>query len=291
MSFPISNRFFNIIISSILALVTFNCISQEKFGGLALYTVRDAMNKDPKATLKIVADAGYTYFEAAGYENEKFYGMTPKDFKALSESFGLTPLSSHQGGITFDNLDKMIADVKEAGFKYFIIPSPPMDLFKSASKDRDMSIVGDPEQFVFILNTIGEKCKNVGLELLYHNHDFEFKKGANGEVVLNYVIEHTNPEYVNFEMDLYWVTKAGNDPVSYFEKYPGRFKIWHVKDMDNQGRFAPVGKGHIDFEKILANKDLSGMNYYMVEQDNTFEISPFEVIKISHKGLKAIGFK
>jgi len=291
MKFPILKGNQKVVFLTFLIIITFNSLAQEKFGGLALYTIRDAMAKDAKATLKTVADAGYTYFEAAGYENGKFYGMSPKDFKALSEKLGLTPLSSHQGGITIENLDAMISDVKEAGFKYFIIPSPPMELFKSVKNERDMNIVGDPEQFVFILNTIGEKCKSVGLQLLYHNHDFEFKKGANGEVVLNYVLEHTNPEYVNFEMDLYWVTKAGADPVAYFEKYPGRFKIWHVKDMDDQGRFAPVGKGHINFGRILSNKDLSGMNYYMVEQDNTFDLSPFEAIKISHEGLKAIGFK
>ncbi len=92
-------------------------------------------------------------------------------------------------------------------------------------------------------------------------------------------------------MDLYWVTKAGADPVAYFKKYPNRFKIWHVKDMDDQGRFAPVGNGHIDFSRILANKKVSGMEYYMVEQDRTFNMTPLEAIKVSHKGLKEIGFK
>ena len=92
-------------------------------------------------------------------------------------------------------------------------------------------------------------------------------------------------------MDLFWVTKAGEDPVAYFKKYPGRFKMWHVKDMDSEGKFAPVGKGQINFSDILAQKKLSGMEYYMVEQDNTFDIAPLEAIKISHKGLIEIGFK
>ena len=93
-------------------------------------------------------------------------------------------------------------------------------------------------------------------------------------------------------MDLYWVIKADADPIAYFEKYPGRFKMWHVKDMDDQGRFAPVSKGKIDFAKILANKKLSGMKYYMVEQDRTFDgLEPLEAIKISHGGLKTFGFK
>jgi sugar phosphate isomerase/epimerase len=91
-------------------------------------------------------------------------------------------------------------------------------------------------------------------------------------------------------MDLYWVTKAGADPVAYFEKYPDRFKMWHVKDMDKDGKFAPVGRGTIDFARILKEKKLSGMEYYIVEQDMTFDLKPMEAIKISHEGLKTFGF-
>ena len=291
MTFPISNRFFNILISFLFAIITHNSIAQEKFGGLALYTVRDAMAKDPLTTLKAVADAGYTYFEAAGYENGKFYGMSPKDFRATCEGLGLTPLSSHQGSVTLENADGMIADVKAAGFKYFVIPVPPMGLFTVDPTTRSMGMKGGAENLANILNTIAEKCSKAGLKLLYHNHDFELKKDKDGIIPLDYLLEHTNPNLVNFEMDLYWVTKAGADPIDYFKKYPERFKIWHVKDMDDKGRFAPVGKGHIDFGRILANKELSGMEYYMVEQDNTFGLSPLEAIKISHQGLKAIGFK
>ena len=280
-----------IVVTLLFLFISLSFLAQEKFGGLALYTVRDAMADNPISTLKAVSEAGYSYFEAASYNDGKFYNMEPNDFKAMIQEFGFTPISTHQGGLTMDNADKMIADVKAAGFKYFVIPSPPMNLFMSDTKVRDMHIAGDLERFVTLLNTIGEKCNKAGLQLLYHNHDFEFKKALNGEVVYDYVLEHTNPNLVNFEMDLYWVTKAGADPVAYFEKYPGRFKIWHVKDMDDQGRFAPVGKGHIDFVKILSNKELSGMDYYLVEQDNTFGLPPLEAIKISHEGLKAIGFE
>ncbi len=127
--------------------------------------------------------------------------------------------------------------------------------------------------------------------MLYHNHDFEFKKNADGIIPIDYLLENCNPELVNFQMDLFWVTKAGADPLVYFEKYPGRFKIWHVKDMDEQGRFSPVGKGTIDFSRILAEKEKSGMLYYMVEQDMTFDgLKPLEAIKISHEGLSQFGF-
>jgi sugar phosphate isomerase/epimerase len=150
---------------------------------------------------------------------------------------------------------------------------------------------GGAKNLAEILNKLGAKCKAAGLELLYHNHDFEFSKDDEGNVVLDYLLEHCDKSIVNFQMDLYWVTKAGQDPVAYFKRYPGRFKIWHVKDMDEQGRFAPVGNGHIDFKRILAEKKLSGMLYYYVEQDATFNETPEEAIVISHKGLEKIGFK
>ncbi len=137
---------------------------------------------------------------------------------------------------------------------------------------------------------MGKKCKAVGLELLYHNHDFEFVKNSKGIVPIEYFLENTDPDTVNFEMDLFWVTKAGADPLAYFEKYPGRFKLWHVKDMDEEGKFAPVGTGKIDFSRILKEKDKSGMIYYYVEQDRTWGKKPLDVIKTSHEGLKKFGF-
>ena len=267
------------LILPLLMIGMFNASAQQKIGGLALYTVRDNMGADAKATLMAVAEAGYKNIEAAGYRDGKFYNMSPKDFHNLLKEVGLTPISTHQGGVTLENADNMIADVKTAGFKYFVIPVPPMGL-------RD-----DYKQLATVLSALGEKCHKAGLKLLYHNHDFEFKKGNDGIVTIDYLLENTDPKYVNFQMDLFWVTKAGEDPVAYFKKYPGRFKMWHVKDMDSEGKFAPVGKGQINFSDILAQKKLSGMEYYMVEQDNTFDIAPLEAIKISHKGLIEIGFK
>jgi len=279
-------------ITTLLFVFSFNILlSQDKFGGLALYTVRDAMNSDVKGTLKAVADAGYKYIEAAGYNNGKFYGLSPQEFKSVLDEVGLIPISSHNGTVNYDNVDAMITDMVTVGFKYFVIPVPPMGLFTVDMKTNSMGMKGGVENLVNILNTFGEKCNNAGLELLYHNHDFEFKQDKDGIVTMDYLLEHTNPEFVNFQMDLYWVTKAGKDPLYYFKQYPGRFKSWHVKDMDDQGHFAPVGNGHIDFTKLLAQKELSGLFYYFVEQDRTFGMTPFEAIRISHEGLKKIGFK
>ena len=261
--------------------------AEKPFGGLALYTVRDAM-KDARATLEKVAQAGYVNVESAGYENGKFYNLSPSDFKSLLDEMKLTAISSHQGTVTFENIDQQIADLKAAGVTYFVIPVPPMGLF--GHDGAKMTMKGGAKNLAQILDKLGEKCAAAGLQLLYHNHDFEFVKDADGTVVIDYLLENCNPKYVNFQMDLYWVTKAGADPVAYFKRYPGRFKIWHVKDMDDQGRFAPVGNGKIDFKRILDNKKLSGMQYYFVEQDACFNETALEAIVISHKGLAKIGF-
>ena len=262
--------------------------AQDKFGGLALYTVRDAMEKNPKKTLQAVSEVGYSYIEAAGYKDGKFYGFSPKEFKAHLASLELIPLSTHQSSVSLENAASMMADVKAAGFEYFVVPVPPMGLF--INDDNGMNMKGGVENLATILTTLGKQARALDLKLLYHNHDFEFIKDAGGFVVIDYLLENCDPKYVNFQMDLHWVTKAKADPLAYFEKYPGRFKLWHVKDMDSQGRFAPVGNGIIDFGRILNEKEQSGMQAYFVEQDETFAMEPLEAIKVSHKGLKKIGF-
>jgi sugar phosphate isomerase/epimerase len=295
-----NNKFIKPVLTSIavLTVTIFTFIANvnaqstgKPFGGLALYTVRDSMMKDTRATLAKVAQAGYLNVESAGYNNGKFYNLSPSEFKALLDEMHLTPISAHQGSVTFENADKQIADLKEAGFKYFVIPVPPMGTFSYDAVNKKMGMKGGAKALAETLNILGKKCKDAGLELLYHNHDFEFNKDDEGNVVLDYLLEHCDKSIVNFQMDLYWVTKAGQDPVDYFKRYPGRFKIWHVKDMDDQGRFAPVGNGHIDFKRVLAEKKLSGMQYYYVEQDACFNETPLEAIVISHKGLANIGFK
>ncbi|UCE93654.1 MAG: sugar phosphate isomerase/epimerase [Flavobacteriaceae bacterium] len=276
---------------SVLAFFTFISFAQDKYGGLALYTLRTDMESDAKETLKKVADIGYKNIEAAGYNNGKYYNMSPAEFKQYVEQLGLVPVSTHQSTVTLDNAETMFADAKAAGFEYFVVPIPPMGLYEKDPVTQTRGMKGGAENLSKILAELGEKCHKAGLKLLYHNHDFEFKKDKDGVVTIDYLLEHSDPKYVNFQMDLYWVTKAGADPLAYFEKYPGRFKLWHVKDMDEQGRFAPVGKGTIDFTRILKEKDLSGMQYYFVEQDRTFKMKPIEAIQTSHTALKEIGFK
>ncbi len=265
-------------------------LSQDRFGGLTLYTLRDSMKSNPKEVLKEVATIGYKYIEATDYNEGKFYGMEPAEFKNYLNELGMAPISSHQGGVTLENADQTIADVKAAGFKYFVVPIPPMGHFKFDRATMSMSMSDSVERVTEILNIIGTKCKEAGIEMLYHNHDFEFKENESGIVPIDYFLENLDPEVANFQLDLFWITKAGADPLAYFEKYPGRFKMWHVKDMDEEGKFAPVGRGTIDFGKILAQKNQAGMEYYIVEQDMTFDLAPMEAVKISFEGLKSFGF-
>lgn len=264
----------------------------ERYGGVTLYTVRNNMKANPDSTLQALADIGYKNIEvAAGYSDGKYFGMAPVDFKKKLTDLGFTPLSAHQNEITFDNVDQIIADVKAAGFQYLVIPVPPMGHFRYNAETRTLNMSDSVEFVTDVLNRVGKKCTEAGIKMLYHNHDFEFKPNANGIIPMDYFLEHTDPAHVNFQLDLYWITKAGGDPLAYFKKYPGRFKIWHIKDMDSQGRFAPVGTGTIDFKGILAQKELAGMEYFIAEQDMTFDgMTPMQSVTISYKGMKDLGF-
>lgn len=261
------------------------------FGGLMLYTLRDTMKGDPKAILKEVKALGYAYVEAAGYNEGLFYGMEPAEFKSYLDEVGLKGISTHMAGTTAENIDQRIADVKAAGFQYFVIPIPPMGAFKFSPETMTMSMTQDVKTVMANINMIAEKCHVAGLKCLYHNHDFEFKEDENGIVPIEYFLENSDSNILNFQMDMYWVTKAEADPVDYFNRYAGRFHSWHVKDMDEQGRFAPVGEGTIDFGRIREAREKSGMQFYFVEQDMTFELNPMEAVKISHKGLSKFGFE
>lgn len=266
--------------------------TNQNYGGINLYTFREELKTNPKEVLKSISDIGYRDVEEVGYSDRKFYGMTLLEYKEYLSEIGMVPISSHQSGITFDNADETIEDLKQVGYQYLVIPVPPMGRFTFNPDTREMGMTGGADSLAQVLNALGKKCDDAGLKLLYHNHDFEFRQDENGIVPIDYLLEHTDPRFVNFELDLYWAAKAGADPLAYFEKYPGRFKAWHLKDLDEQGRFAPVGKGQLDFAKYLAKKDLAGMKYYFVEQDMTFDgMTPYEAVKISHAAINGLGFE
>jgi sugar phosphate isomerase/epimerase len=240
--------------------------------GLQLYTVRDAMAKDPKGTLTKVANIGYSIVEGATYTgDELYYGMKPNEFRDVLNHDGLRMLSSHYqlGGLTktaatpkgciMNDWQRAIDDAKIVGQQYMVCAWLPEDCRKS---------IDDYKRVAEIFNKTGETCKKSGIKFCYHNHNFEFPE-IDGQVPYEVLLNNTDPELVHMEMDIYWVRKAGWDPLKLFKEHPGRFILWHVKDMDNtpQHSFAAVGTGIIDFKKIFAHAKEAGMQHFFVEQD------------------------
>lgn len=247
--------------------------------GVQLYTVRKEINKDLIGTLKKVADIGYTSIEPAGYRDGKFYGKVPKEFKKIANDLGLEVLSSHNG-IRPDHIEKIVEDNVSLGVDYTVLPY----LGNTQRKTLD-----DYKKLAESFNTYGEVCNKAGIKFAYHNHAFEFDV-MEDKFPYDVLLEGTDPDLVSFEMDLYWLKKAGKDPIDYFDKYPGRFAMWHVKDMDPlSGKYTEVGSGNIDFKEIFNNPSKSGMQYFFVELDNS-ERPALESIKISYDYLNGSEF-
>jgi len=251
---------------------------QYKKTGLALYTIRDAMAKDPAASLAEAAAIGYDWVEAAGYGDRKFYGLRPKEYGKLVKKAGMVPLSTHSA-IRPENEDQMIEDTAEAGIKYLFLPSLPEDWSNS---------IDGYQRTADYFNKVGAKCKKAGLAFGFHNHQTEFKE-INGRVPYEILVENTDPKLVTFELDIAWITAAGKDPLAYFSKYPGRFHVWHMKDLSPEKQDATLGEGIIDFKPILAQAKTAGMKYWFLEQDNCRTHTPMESIAISrHYYLKTL---
>jgi sugar phosphate isomerase/epimerase len=123
------------------------------------------------------------------------------------------------------------------------------------------------KEYIELFNKFGEQCQGAGLKFAYHNHDFEFEV-IDGIRPMDLLLEETDKNLVSFELDLYWIIKAGEDPLGYIKKYPNRFPLWHIKDMASDGSMRDVGEGIIDFEEIFKLRKLSGLEHYYVEHDN-----------------------
>lgn len=255
---------------SITGNALFAGVRGDRKTGLALYTIRDDMMKDPVSALGSAAETGYNWVEAASYDNGKFYGFEPKEFGRIVRRTGMELLSTHNA-IRPDNEDKMIADAAEAGLRYLILPSLPSEWSDSPSSYRKTAEY---------MNRLGEKCRKAGLIFGFHNHRIEFADMA-GETPYDILLQNTDPELVIFEIDLAWITAAGKDPLDYFKKYPGRFEVWHMKDLTPDKQDATLGEGIIDFKAILAGSKTAGMKYWFLEQDNCRTHSAMESIAIS----------
>jgi len=251
-----------------------------KIVGLQLYSLRDQLPKDVKGGIAKVAAAGYKEVEPFGYSKEHgFWGLDAKAFNSLLKANGLKTPSAHFGMDQYfvhgktDDLESYIEAANITGMTYVIVPSINGEVLKSA------------DQFKMVaekMNKAAEMCKKSGLKLGYHNHNFEWKP-VDGTTFYDVLLKETDPTLVSMEMDIFWVVRAGQDPVKLFEKHPGRFALCHIKDRDKTQTDlnTEIGKGSIDYKTILSKAKTGGIQHFIVEQENYINIDPFVSIKES----------
>lgn len=239
--------------------------------GLQLYTIRDALSKDVRGTLSKIASYGYQEVEIYGF-NKKYYNFLPADFKSLLDAHGLTSPSGHYDldkyilpGSDTDKLNRYVDECIEGAhiLKQTYIVWPWLDeSFRSIEKFKEV---------IATLNRIGERINKAGLQLAYHNHNFEFIE-HNGETGYALLLRDSDPSFVKLELDLYWSTYMKQDLPALFKKHPGRFPLWHLKDKDKHKPelHTTMGDGDIDFTKLLPHAGLAGAKHMYVEQGNNY---------------------
>lgn len=247
---------------------------------IQLYTIRDAISENPEKALERIAASGFTDLEIYGYDGT-FFGKTRNEFQSILSNTGLKVISSHhqtgvirnEAGTLLNNWEQSIDDLKFIGSEYlvcsYLVPEE-----RTSENYRKL-----PD----LLNRSAEITKQSDLQFAYHNHDFEFEKLDDQTVIYDFILENTSNDLVAMELDLYWIVKAGSDPLDYFQKYPGRFPLWHVKDMQKEtGTFTEIGLGMIDFKRIFAAAEKAGLEYWFLEQDSS-DKDIFESIMMSKK--------
>lgn len=241
---------------------------------LQLYTVRTLTEKDYSGTLEKVARIGYDAVEFGG-----FGGLSSKQIKKLLDDLGLQSAGSHVDIAELESeLTKIIDFHLEIGAHYIICPYMPEPVQEEGVRGF--------QEFGKRLEKIGEPVKKAGLQLCYHNHNFEFKK-ANGKYLLDYLFESADPELVKAEVDVYWVKRGGEDPVAHLRKYRGRCSSLHMKDMtrDDRKTYAPVGTGQLNFPEIIRTAKEIGAVWFVVEQDEADQ-PILDAISISLKNMR-----
>jgi len=247
--------------------------------GLQLYTVRDLMDKDFDGTLERVAQIGYTNVEFAGY-----YNRTPEQVRATLDRLKLVSSSAHIGAqLLRQDAAAQIRIAKVLGQEYITIPS------YSFARDGGISAW---QQGAAEFNRWGALCRDAGLRLAYHNHAPEFVKVEGGPTGYDVLLRETDHSLVDFEMDLYWTAFADQDPLAWFTKYPGRFAMWHVKDLKltpTKG-MAPAGLGTLNFKNFFAHAREAGMKHFFVEHDDaaSFPGGSLASIQASYTNLRQI---
>jgi sugar phosphate isomerase/epimerase len=245
--------------------------------GIELYTVRRELAQDPDGTLARIAAIGYREVEFAGYPPG-----TPQALRSRLDQLGLTAPSAHLSLQAFqDDWERTVEPAAILGHQYLVVA------WIAPEERRDLDAW---KRLAAAFNRAGERCQRSGIQFAYHNHDYEFS-AIGGKLPYDFLLAETDPKLVAMEMDLYWITKGGQDPLPYFAKWPGRFPMVHIKDMDATPKrfFADVGKGTIDFKRILHQAGQAGIRHYFYEQDET-PGSPFDSAKTSYEYLRSLTF-
>ncbi|NCT94411.1 MAG: sugar phosphate isomerase/epimerase [Chitinophagaceae bacterium] len=244
--------------------------------GIQLWTVRDDMGKDARATLAKLSSFGYKQIESFEGQKGMFWGMKNTEFKKYMDELGMKIVSSHCNNTV--EFERKAAEAAEIGMKHLICA------YKGPQKDMDAF-----KRFNDEFNKCGEIAKKNGIRFAYHNHDYSFKP-IDGVMPQDVMMEGTDKNLVDFEMDIYWVVAAGQDPKTWFQKYPNRFRLCHVKDMTKTEKgqeSCQLGKGHIDFKSILAEGRKQGLQTFIVEQEAFTGTNPIESAEADAKYMKA----
>jgi sugar phosphate isomerase/epimerase len=252
--------------------------------GLQLYTVRDQLGKDVSATIEQVSKIGYKDVEIYS-----LCGKSPAEFARILSDNGVTASSGHYALKQVKaGWSQQIEDAETLGLKFMVNAI----LLPDERRSFD-----DYKRLVEVFNQAGDATQKAGIQFCYHNHNFEFTRYGD-TTAYDYLLNAVDPKLVKFEMDCFWVTHAGEDPVAYFEKYPGRFPLLHIKDMKDKpaptheldakmGLFAPVGHGTVDWKRIFRAAAQAGMEHYFVEQDYC-EQPPLEAVRMSYEYLRKL---
>ena len=223
--------------------------------GVQLYSVRTEMLANAAGTLQQLAKLGYKELESARSEKGNYYGLSPKEIKKISSDLGMKVRSGH---VHIDkDWQRSIDAAAEAGQDYLVCSSMP----------TNGQTIANYSKVAEMFTRAAEDCKKANLTFGYHNHDYEFEK-VNGKALYDILLDNTDPALVKMELDLGWVVVTGNDPKDYFTRYPGRFPLWHLKDMDVAKKHSTeFGKGQLDIKGMLGMAKASGMKYFFVEQE------------------------
>lgn len=249
-----------------------SCVSKEKMSqamGIQLYTLKDTIEADVSGTLKALSDIGITELEAWSYNDGTIFGMPYADFAAQAKDQGMQIISGHydtgystplQKGTLRNGWERAVEDAKKIGQPYLVI---------GGLSEEERNTMDNLKRTCELLNKSGEVCRQYGVRFGYHNHSIEFTK-LDEKLIYDVMLQELDPNLVAMELDLFWITNGGFDPLAYFKNYPGRFELWHVKDMDktDRNKNADVGSGSIDFASIFQQAQQAGLKHFFIEQEN-----------------------